>query len=855
MTPQTLTQTLIPTRRLKAFLMMPVIAGSWLLCLGAGAAFANPFAPQLSVDVIRQDGASGPAAAWSAPAIKITMTRDTSEQAIKDFTLVQPGRPSLSPLVGAWRANSSATPASCTAAQLSLNNCPADSEIGTATATARLLLVDIPIQGNVYMMYQDETDEQNNVQQPVKFAIHFPLLGPIALPDFFAETYLRTGDLRLQTDMLDLPSSVQGVLKKLELTLYAGGDPAHPRGGILRTPPRAACNGEQVFDASLTSYADSDPSTTLAYAMPSPALTSCDVQAPYAPTIEATSSTNAAGQSPVLTMTIHRQPGEAFTRDMTFHLPEGLVGSPFATAETCTADQAATDNCPADSKVGSAVAKAVEFASRPPITVSGNLYNGVVAGSELARILFVARSPAVADHQILVLPTTINPRPALSGLDATVTDMPTEIDIQDLQFTFDGTTGLDKGRPLLINPTACGTGQIAADFTSEMDQPYSAQVPYEVTGCDALPYDPKLDVKLSCTDTNCAPALESTITQAPGEATTKSVRFMIPQGFAINLQSSVRPCTPELADTNSCPETSQVGTAAAESPLTPDPLTGNLYLVNGANPGDTSVLRLHGVLHGLVDVTLDGIVKPTTQGLTTVIDNLPQVPVSKIVLSLAGGSRALITTPKATCGPAVFAAEMTSHSGKTANPTSTVNIGGKNCRPAFAAQLSPPTAGARTRLNLDVTPTKGTPPVRSFSVSLGSGKRRLKVGRATGKSRGNLGSLMLQTVDGTRRRARLVQSGRSLAVKAAAKDRVSEELAHTSIKLAKKKLTVTRLPDVGSTAIQVTLNSSRGKLLSNPRRCGRVSLKGRFSQADGSVTSLTAKPKVRCKKRHQKWRP
>jgi hypothetical protein len=65
-------------------------------------------------------------------------------------------------------------------------------------------------------------------------------------------------------------------------------------------------------------------------------------------------------------------------KDLTVHLPPGLVGNPRA-APLCTPTQLNGDNCPANSQVGSVVANvnvvAVPGALEAPLTVNGSLYN------------------------------------------------------------------------------------------------------------------------------------------------------------------------------------------------------------------------------------------------------------------------------------------------------------------------------------------------------------------------------------------------------------------------------------------------------------------------------------------------
>ena len=85
-------------------------------------------------------------------------------------------------------------------------------------------------------------------------------------------------------------------------------------------------------------------------------------------------------------------------RNLTFHLPPGLAGDPFATPRCTEADYRA-DACPAATRVGSVAATAtalIPLARRVRQDVTGDLYNLVPAGNEPARLGAVLRPDAAA---------------------------------------------------------------------------------------------------------------------------------------------------------------------------------------------------------------------------------------------------------------------------------------------------------------------------------------------------------------------------------------------------------------------------------------------------------------------------
>ena len=80
---------------------------------------------------------------------------------------------------------------------------------------------------------------------------------------------------------------------------------------------------------------------------------------------------------------------------MTFHLPPGVVGDPFATPRCSEADYLA-DACPAATRVGSVDVDATALIALLPVPqqATGDLYNLVPAGSEPARLGAVIRRSA-----------------------------------------------------------------------------------------------------------------------------------------------------------------------------------------------------------------------------------------------------------------------------------------------------------------------------------------------------------------------------------------------------------------------------------------------------------------------------
>ena len=127
---------------------------------------------------------------------------------------------------------------------------------------------------------------------------------------------------------------------------------------------------------------------------------------------EVTPATTAAGAHADVTIATSFTPYDAGApsrpRNITFHLPPGLAGDPFATPRCAEADYRA-DACPAATKVGSVAATATAVITLLPVRqdVTGDLYNLQPAGSEPARLGAVLR-PTGGLLGKLFVPTTIS---------------------------------------------------------------------------------------------------------------------------------------------------------------------------------------------------------------------------------------------------------------------------------------------------------------------------------------------------------------------------------------------------------------------------------------------------------------
>jgi hypothetical protein len=236
-------------------------------------------------------------------------------------------------------------------------------------------------------------------------------------------------------------------------------------------------------------------------------------------------------------------------------------------------------------------------------------------------------------------------------------------------------------RGFLTLPASCSgplNFSIAATTWQDPNAPPatdSAETP-GMTGCDHFSFAPSIAIApdTSHADTPAGLTAEVTLPEDPGLTSASEGRtatdvqnttVTLPAGVVINpgQAAGLEACQPaeealeEPESPPSCPAASKVGTDSASTPLLPDRLEGNVYVLQSNPPHLQLLVALSGdgVNVKLIgDVNLD----PVTGQLTTTFTETPQVPITNIKLSFSGGAQAALSTPTA-CGVYTTASDFT----------------------------------------------------------------------------------------------------------------------------------------------------------------------------------------------------
>ncbi len=237
-------------------------------------------------------------------------------------------------------------------------------------------------------------------------------------------------------------------------------------------------------------------------------------------------------------------------------------------------------------------------------------------------------------------------------------------------------------RPFLTLPTSCtgplpfsisaGTWQHPSDRSGTSFLSHdSNDNPTGLSGCDQLDFGPSLSVAPDTAQADTPTGLTVEVKPPVGglseveglsTANIQNTTVTLPEGLVINpgQAAGLLACQPsedalgplpngeEDDGPPSCPSASKVGTVSIATPILPNKLEGNVYVLQ-SNPPDLKLLVAasgEGVNLKLVgDVHLDA----TTGRLTTTFAGTPELPFTDFKLSFSGGAQAALATPSV-CG-------------------------------------------------------------------------------------------------------------------------------------------------------------------------------------------------------------
>jgi hypothetical protein len=379
--------------------------------------------------------------------------------------------------------------------------------------------------------------------------------------------------------------------------------------------------------------------------------------APNAPAFSAGTVSPQAGAYSPFVLKLSREDGSQRLTGIDTVLPPGLTGKLAGIAQCPEAQIAQAQarshpnegilerqgpSCPISSELGTVNVGA--GAGPTPIHTQGHAYlAGPYKGAPLSLAII---TPAIAgpfDLGAVVVRTALYVDPQSARIHAVSDPFPTILDGIPLDLR---SVALRMDRPsFILNPTSCDRFAITGAATSALGQAAALSIPFQVGGCPALKFKPKLALKLSGpTKRSGNPALRAVLTMPSAGANVAKASVALPHSEFLD-QSHIRTvCTRvQFAAAGGsgagCPPGSVYGKARAITPLLDAPLEGPVFL--RSNP-EHELPDLVAALHGQIEVELIGRIDSAKGGIRTTFEGVPDAPVTKFVLEMQGGKKGLL---------------------------------------------------------------------------------------------------------------------------------------------------------------------------------------------------------------------
>jgi hypothetical protein len=416
-------------------------------------------------------------------------------------------------------------------------------------------------------------------------------------------------------------------------------------------------------------------------------------------------------------------------RDITIHLPVGLLGNPSA-VPACSQEAFAADTCAPASRVGTTSVTTLTTILLAPTTVtaSGYLYNVKPSAGEPARLgaIVTADMPVIGGMAKIILPVAVGLRPD-GGLDTRIKDIPAQVMGLDSTVTGMDLHLGDVAPAFMSNPTSCTKATTALDITTRANVVHRATASFTPTKCGALGFTPTLSASIDRRGPKAEPSnaeLRTLITVPAGQAASRTTTVTLPKQLIVDGSKLAIACSTVQAAANACPPETRVGSVRADTPLLPFALTGAAYVVRAP---DELVPSVRLVFDPPVPLRLTGTMQ-VGPPLAVTFDGIPDVPLARLALTFTGGGPLKLAGDPCTGSVLRMRGALAAHNGANAAVAAPVRVRG--CVPRARVAL---TRGSVPRLRLTVQHGRDAARLRRVVLRLPRGMRARPPRRGRGR--------------------------------------------------------------------------------------------------------------------------
>ncbi|WP_445148330.1 hypothetical protein [Baekduia sp. Peel2402] len=464
------------------------------------------------------------------------------------------------------------------------------------------------------------------------------------------------------------------------------------------------------------------------------------------------------------------QPGpDESVHSVDVDLPAGMIGNPNAVTECDPRDFAKPGegraDCPLSSQVGYAEVR-VDGDSGPGTAVVGvfNLAHGPDVPARfgfnyIGTVALIDGRVRPGDYGISAGSISISQALAVESVKLTLWGVPADPSHDAFRGGIVDPTQPVQSIPDIVrvpffsSPTSCtdtpvsftmrgDSWQNRGVFDTRTTTVDSDGTPFIFEGCDRLPFNPTADVKAlsRVADSPTALSVDLKVPQSKepdglSTAHVRTVKMTMPQGMSVSPSSAagLGACSPAQIGLGSnaaptCPDSAKLGTVTVDTPVLPDPLSGDIILATQNDNPFHSLVALYIAIKGPgFYLKLPGKIDldPSTGQLTATFENTPQLPFSEMKVEFQGGSQAALATPTV-CGTYNTHVEITSWASDTPvvsdSPTRIdQNCAAKAFAPSFTAGSTNPQAGQFSPFQFTLTRSDGMPFLSQISTALPAG--------------------------------------------------------------------------------------------------------------------------------------